>query len=381
MNKSYYQTTHQNSDFTYEHLSYADYIQTMRDIIANTRLDLTEQTIESILTANSPAEYLPAQLPAENGILLVHGMRDSPNAMSSFFNYYRAKGFLVRSLLLPGHGTVPGDLLNVELSAWIKAFNYAVASCRKQVKNLFIAGFSTGASLALYQSYFGLDAQGVILLAPAIRIKNSLAAISQWHPYFSFMGEKSRWFIQIEENDYAKYQSIPFNGVAQVYRLTKKMAFYLQQQINIPLFMVLSDDDESIDTSAAEQFFTHQKNPLNRLLIYTTRQKSVADSRIEQLSSCFSEQRILDFSHISLPISPDHPHYGKEGDFQDIIHYQFWWGKIFNHKRQLPLHYGSFNWHNLANYHLARLTYNPDFYPMMERIDQFIQSSTRRPAA
>ena len=77
-------------------------------------------------------------------------MGDSPFMMRDIGEYFKEKSFLVRSILLPGHGTVPGDLTNISYEKWIEAVQYGINSFEKETENLYIAGFSTGGALALH---------------------------------------------------------------------------------------------------------------------------------------------------------------------------------------------------------------------------------------
>ena len=104
-----------NQHFVYKSQTFAEYIAETREMIKNARLDLTDSTQDFIVQANSPAEWIPHIGKVKNGILLIHGLCDSPHAMQSLFDHYKAKGFLVRSILLPCHGSVPGDLVEIKL--------------------------------------------------------------------------------------------------------------------------------------------------------------------------------------------------------------------------------------------------------------------------
>jgi pimeloyl-ACP methyl ester carboxylesterase len=71
---------------------------------------------ESEIRANLPFEIRPAKNPRTGptgktkGILLVHGLGDSPGTFVDLAQEFAARGFLVRTVLLPGHGTRPaGD--------------------------------------------------------------------------------------------------------------------------------------------------------------------------------------------------------------------------------------------------------------------------------
>ena len=97
------------------------------------------------------------------------------------------------------------------------------------------------------------------------------------------------------------------------------------------------------------------------------------DPRIEQRPYTFSEEKILDFSHTCLAVSPDHPHYGRKGDFDDYLHYQHNCTAPINNTPEQEVYSGATTKENLDQFFLRRLAYNPDFDNMMSRIDAFMK--------
>ena len=49
----------------------------------------------------------------QRAVLLIHGLGDTAYAMRDLGARFAAACYLVRAILLPGHGTVPGDLLEI----------------------------------------------------------------------------------------------------------------------------------------------------------------------------------------------------------------------------------------------------------------------------
>ncbi|MGO2240743.1 MAG: hypothetical protein ACTH5D_03185 [Halomonas sp.] len=62
---------------------------------------------------NTPFDIRPDE-PAKRGILLAHGRGASPWYFIDIATAMANNGWLVRSTLLPGHGTRPADLMLVE---------------------------------------------------------------------------------------------------------------------------------------------------------------------------------------------------------------------------------------------------------------------------
>ena len=119
-----------------------EYVRKTGQMIEKTRVDINESNRAVILAANIPFELKPdeSNYPRngkgryERGVLLIHGLSDSPYLMKAVARHFQTRGFLVRSILLPGHGTVPGDLLQVTYQEWIRATEYGIYQMKLQVE-------------------------------------------------------------------------------------------------------------------------------------------------------------------------------------------------------------------------------------------------------
>ncbi|GAB4392397.1 MAG: alpha/beta fold hydrolase [Gammaproteobacteria bacterium] len=378
-------------DSTQDHqisLPYADYIAKMREIITQNRCDLESSiapnwTPNMIIDANSPHQHLPPPTAtnAHIGILIIHGLFDSPYSMLNIYEYFAKQNYTVRSLLLPGHGTRAGDLLRVTYQDWIRTVRYAVNSFKEQVNYLYLVGYSTGGTLALHHILTEHHTvTGVVTLAPALKLKNVLTHLAPWHDYIFVWGEHREWFSIQSEIDIGRYRSIPYNAVKQIYLLSRRVIGLEQAWtgLSIPQYMILTADDEVIDSTYAKKNFQQYATSNSELLWYCKHPTVTIDPRIiQQYSSCF-EQHILDFSHCCITVAPEHPFYGKEGYFRDMQHYQNRWGQwLFSQHQYKPLYFGAVTLNNLFRYHLCRLGYNPYFLEMIKSIEQFIQKHAK----
>lgn len=377
-----------NSFFDSEKASFSEYIAKMRTMITKARTDLTGPLAEKIIEANLPFEWIP-QDPEfinprtgkiRNGILLIHGLLDSPSLLHSLRDFFKKKGFLVRAILLPGHGTVPGDLITIKHQEWLKATEYGINSFKDQVDHFYLLGFSTGGCLAVYYALQNTNppVSGIFLFSAAIKLKRSITQLAylltKFRRSFNWVFERIQWFVICDDRDYAKYESIAFNGPTEVYLLAKKLeALYSKKKVEIPIFAVASVDDEVVDTATTIKFFQQQPNPKNTLILYTTRNVSYEDPRIQQVNSFLPEEHIINFSHQSTMISPDHPHYGKNGDYQpDELPTIRTLKKIDTTQ---PIYRGAISLENMKKYTLYRLTYNPLYNQMIDALNNFLVTS------
>lgn len=355
-------------------LDFADYITKYKKIIANVRIDLTENTAEKIIEANAPFELRPSQQSGRKyGALLIHGLFDSPFHLRDIGNYLRNQGILVRSILLPGHGTVPGALLHVDYHQWLQAVHYGIHSLRKEVDDIFLVGDSTGATLALYQEKQNNPSiAGIILFSPAFKIRSTFAPLSSLHKILAPCWPRAAWlYINASVKNYVKYTSIPFNAIYQVYRLAKE--FKKNQKPSepaCPLFFMLSADDKTVSANAIVKYFHLHQNPQSRLLLYTNLPNNFDDSRIIVRHSAYPEMRIINFSHICLPIPPSNEYYGIHGKFSSASHVKEPDNMIYGEFTKLDLKLMEY----LSKTNYRRLTFNPDFAFMTDAMYQFIKS-------
>lgn len=359
-----------NSSFHGGDGSFQDYLQHMDSMIRLARIDLTPENCNKVVRANCPYEWRPPTK-TQKGALLIHGLYDSSYSMMDIGRHLLQRDFLVRSILLPGHGTVPGDLLHVDHREWIKALYFGVSSLAKEVSDIYLVGFSMGAALA---AYYALEPQypikGMILLAPGLKPRHRFVRVGiLLHKMGRFFHESNGWYKLEKQNSYARYECFPYQAAEQgSYLLQKVREKSRWHTLRVPFFMLLSKDDESIDEKAAWTFFKRQKNPQDRLLYYTADHDQFNDSRIIVRSSYFPEQRVLNFSHTGLPMAPHNVHYGINGEFKDFQHYH---GKVPPHAE---IYQGAITKANLKKYTLQRLSYNPDFDGMIKEIDKFLDT-------
>jgi esterase/lipase len=368
-----------NQHFVCQNASFEDYIQHTRSIISQARIDITTDNRQKILMANGPSEYKPPSKSSKKyaqGFLMIHGLLDSPYSLSSLFSHLKQQQQFVRTLLLPGHGTRPGDLLHVDMEDHLKAVRFAIDATLKEAEKVIVFGFSLGSVLASIAALEEPRVAGVVLLAPCIWPGHPLTGISHWMPHIKRFSEKQHWHVHSHENDYAKYQSMPYHAVKQVDRLCRYLAEQTQNKhISCPIFLSISADDEVVDVKAALDFFQQSNHPDSRLIYYTNKPIHHIDTRIENRPSSYPEFNVLDFSHRAIPNAPNHPHYGIDSDYQDKQHLEFFTARFLQYfNNDKPIHFGTASLKNLANYHLRRLTFNPDFDRLAADIDAFIRT-------
>lgn len=370
-------------------MPFAKYIEDTKTYIKQNRTDITSSNEALILNANAPFEFTP---PTNNnhyryGALLVHGLLDSPFSLRDIALRLEEQGIPSKAILLPGHGTNPSDLIDVTYEDWLATVKYGIKSLQSMVDHLFIIGYSTGAALSIYHALqHDAPIAGLIMLSPAIQIKTPVDMVVAWHKIVNWASRNNTvWFYKEEEVDYAKYRSVPFNAVTQVVELTSLVRELNQQQnLEVPILMVLSKEDDTISSAKAIEFFSNLKNPHSQLLLYTKVKESKMRKSLHQQTSATEEHHsrtivrsthypalnVSQFSHVSIPFAPGNPHYGQHGDFIYASHLNNAiygaYNRIESHASDVLYDFG------FLKQPRHELTYNPDFEFMMGKISHFI---------
>ena len=163
------------------------------------------------------------------GVLLLHGMSDSPYSLHNLGTRLHAEGVHVVGLRIPGHGTAPSGLVHVRWQDMAAAVKLAVQHLYEQVgkQPIYIVGYSNGAALALHYALSVIEdpllppVEKLVLISPEIGV-TSLAPLAIWQERIGRLLrlKKLRWNDVIPEYDPYKYNSFAINAGDQAYRLT-----------------------------------------------------------------------------------------------------------------------------------------------------------------
>ncbi len=166
------------------------------------------------------------------GVLLLHGMSDSPYSLRQLGQRFHAAGAHVIGLRMPGHGTAPSGLVELSWQDMAAATRLAMLHLAEQARDrpLYIVGYSTGAALAVNYALAGLEdetlprVERLALLSPAIGV-SSVAALAVWQARLGhLLGlEKLAWNLILPEYDPFKYGSFAVNAGDVVYQLTNEI--------------------------------------------------------------------------------------------------------------------------------------------------------------
>ena len=310
------------------------------------------------------------------GVLLLHGLSDSPYSLRKIGQRLHTEGYTVIWLRMPGHGTSPRALADVSWQDWTAAVRIAVRSLREKIPAdapLILAGYSNGGALSVDYAISAIDdaslpaADAVVLFSPMIGI-NPMARITQLYHTVALVSrnEKAQWSSINAEIDPFKYSSWPMNANVQAWALTQaveqklaalKKSGRMQQlppilavqsvvdsTVVVPKLITTLFDHLDSDSSELVLFDVNRVDWLSNLLNLSFEQsvlpklkrtdrpyrltvlqnvnpgsqqltiKSRSCGEVnEQETDLFWPHSVVSLSHVAVPIAPDDPIYGTQG--------------------------------------------------------------------
>ncbi|PVZ85672.1 hypothetical protein C9426_18480 [Serratia sp. S1B] len=235
--------------------SWADYLKAEDNLFKEVKLNVTDKLDSSQQTPlnryysgspiypekfatdwNRSYTMMPEGKP-KGVVVLLHGLTDTPYSLRHIANNYREYGYVAVGIRLPGHGTVPAGLTDVEWQDWLAATRLAVREAKRLAGDdvpLHIVGFSNGGALAMKYTLDALDdptlakPQRVILISPMIGVTSfaRFAGVAGWPAIFPAFA-KAAWLGIVPEFNPFKYNSFPVKAARQSFQLTQ----VLQNQI------------------------------------------------------------------------------------------------------------------------------------------------------
>jgi len=226
----------------------------------------------------------PANTPV-GGVLLLHGMSDSPYSLRALGEKLNQRDYWVIGLRLPGHGTAPSGLTSISWQDMAVAVRLGMEHLASKVgkRPIHIVGYSTGAPLAIDFALNALEGSGsvvpasLVLISPAIGI-HATAALAKWKRRLSYVPGLGRlaWLSVLPEFDPYKYNSFATNAAEQVHSLTRSVARRIAArsrsapgEILPPTLVFKSTVDATVSTNAVvDRLLQHLKPQRHELVLF-----------------------------------------------------------------------------------------------------------------
>jgi esterase/lipase len=298
-----------------------EYLAECRRRVTEARTDLDSAARETIIDGNAPFLLRPDRPGTpRRAILLLHGLSDSAFLVRDVGRWFQQQGFVVLGALLPGHGTRPGDMREVRWQTWLDTPRRLVALLRREADEIYLLGFSAGATLALHHTLLHGGIKALFLFAPAVRVRRlawvacPLARLGRWF-------RRLAWFDVQPDGDCFKYESLATHAICEVLAMIRALnRLQSLRMLDVPVFVAASENDATIDSAAILDWFDALPHRHKRMLWYSTGQPRVPP-KVKVVNSVFAGRNIRSFAHTALLQSPDNLHYGEHGRQRVCIHY------------------------------------------------------------
>ena len=363
-----------------------EYTNNYRNYIGKYRSGITQLDIERLAPLTRKAD---SSCSKKSGFILVHGLSDSPFMMLDIANSISEKNpcSMINMPILPGHALVPGASLEATNEQWIGAVNLAVKDLRNSgVNSITMIGFSTGSALSFHHVLSNYNSNQDIklaLISPAFDLSLPWYKVSALQ-IMSFIGNFSNSFGYMDKYDDLnpyKYESFSYNGVNELYKLTKKVKKLLDKVnvVNNNVVLFASNEDSTINQQTTLDLSSKYFKNLSGGVVYSPTNISNVPNGVVVQNPQSEADKIVDLSHVSLPISPKNIVFGKNAKKNyGCLHY------VDKDNPQLlgsceafsnDFYYGETNNVNLSKYpKFSRIQYNPLFDDLIEKLLKFIET-------
>ncbi len=210
--------------------------------------------------------WTPAPDGGRQAVLLVHGVLGSRADFGSLPHELRRRGFGVREMRLPGHGTTPRELAETTSREWRSAVMAAYDELAADHDHVSIVGFSLGGMLATMTAS-DRPVHRLVLVNPYAGV----TATPSWSPVatdtmIDFMSPlssyvmRARHFMKVNKRDGADrliaYRTVPLSVSNELRGL--KFEFDDEaalSRIKSPTLLLLSENDNTAPSSAGRELY------------------------------------------------------------------------------------------------------------------------------
>ncbi len=197
------------------------------------------------------------------GVILVHGYMAAPEEVRLFADKLYKAGYSVYGVRLRGHGTTPEDLSTRRWQDWNESVNRGYVVMKNSVSEFAVAGFSTGAGIALLQAVQkGNKLKALVSISAPLRLQDIRATYSGAVSFFNtilkkFKIEKGKMeFVpNVPENPDINYAKNPVNGTYELGKLMKFVEGNLPK-ITIPTLIVQATGDPVVNPQSADEIYS-----------------------------------------------------------------------------------------------------------------------------
>jgi carboxylesterase len=197
--------------------------------------------------------------------LLVHGWVGSRKDFSDLGERLAARGFTVRLMRLPGHGTTPTELMTTEVEDLLDGVRREFQSLKQRYESVTVIGFSLGGALSTLLAAEG-EVDRLVLVAPFFDVTYQWYYVlppETWNllisPFVPFV-IKGKGFVRVNRREAVphiySYRVIPTHAVTVLCEAGQRAGSpECLQKIKCPVLLVHAEGDMAACPDAAREAF------------------------------------------------------------------------------------------------------------------------------
>lgn len=233
----------------------------------------------------------------EKGVLLVHGWSSTAYEVRRLGKYLNENGYTVYGLMLSGHGTVPKDLEDVTAQDWIDDVEKGYSKLKETCQQIYVAGTSIGASIALILAEQEKEMAGIVLMATPYRLRFERIGIAlvKLALFFNPKQYRTKFYpptfgASDSVTRLISYQQYPVASVLEVFKLVQRARKNLAS-ISQPCLLLQSTHDHMVGKDSMEKIYNKISSKIKKkIYIHKAYHTFIPDIKNEHVF-----QDILDF--------------------------------------------------------------------------------------
>ena len=201
----------------------------------------------------------------ERAVLLLHGYTGAPSEMRLLGEYLNSKGFTVKCVLLPGHGTTPEDLNETTTDDWYAEAEHACCELLSSHSKVMVAGLSMGGLLTI-RIASQLPIERAAILAAPIYLQDKRVPLFPILRYFvKYLPKQKRNYHEAAKYNVA-YDKMPTKPIVSILQMIKTAKAEYIPKIEIPCLVMQSKIEHTVAPKSAQYIYDNIKSKVKKLV-------------------------------------------------------------------------------------------------------------------
>ena len=179
--------------------------------------------------------------------------------------YLNSKGFTVRCVLLPGHGTTPEDLNETTTDDWYAEAERVCCELLSSHSKVMVAGLSMGGLLTI-RIASQLPIERAAILAAPIYLQDKRVPLFPILKYFvKYLPKQKRNYHEAAKYNVA-YDKMPTKPIGSILQMIKTAKAEYIPKIEIPCLIMQSKIEHTVAPKSAQYIYDNIKSKVKKLV-------------------------------------------------------------------------------------------------------------------